>query len=240
MGFRVFTYCLTMILSLLVISMPVQAQQNIQKVSAHIFARQAENGQKTVIQGDLYFTSDGKLLSHFTDPKSYIMITNKKGEVRIYNQEENSVMQFQNELFSSNAMPFYYFFSGKTKDMGLKQSGYKIVKTNFKDNLTVTLWQPINKKPKDPIAFVKLVHKQANPIYMDYEDAHKKVIRKSYYYNYTNLNGVDFPKAFTEILYNDKDSVITKTEYSDFKVNEQANSSYFNFKIPTNAKLIKQ
>lgn len=124
--------------------------------------------------------------------------------------------------------------------MGLRQSDYHIIDTKFDGDLKITLWKASHSDVHDPVTYVKLVHDKNNPIYMDYENAGKDIIRKVYYYNYTNLNGVEFPETFTEILYQNKDSVITKTEYSGFKINEQANNSLFEFKIPSNAKLVTQ
>ncbi|TAN19463.1 MAG: hypothetical protein EPN37_03455 [Chitinophagaceae bacterium] len=217
-----------------------KAQSGIQKISAHIFTRQAENGYKASLEGDIYYSANGNMVSYFTSPKNYVVITNGKGEMRIYNPQKNTVIQLQNNLLSSNITPFYYFFSGKTGDMGLRQSGYHIIDTKFDGDLKITLWRATHGDVRDPVTYVKLVHDKNNPVYMDYENAGKNIIRKVYYYNYTNLNGVEFPETFTEILYQNKDSVITKTEYSGFKINEQANNSLFEFRIPANAKLVTQ
>lgn len=217
------------------------AQSDLQKVSAHVYTRQAEKGYYTSIQSDLYYTADGDLISNFIVPRKYISITNNKGEVRIYDPKENTVVQFQNSLLSTNTTPFYYFFSGKTSDMGLKKAGYKIADTKFDKNLVITIWQPSTPpSKKEPVYYVKLVHDHYRPVYMDYEDAQRKILRKVYYYNYTNLDGVDFPKTFTEILYQEKDSIVTKTEYSDFRINDRAKDALFQFKIPEDAKLVKQ
>lgn len=217
------------------------AQGSLQKVSAHVYARQAEKGYFTAIQSNLYYTSNGNLISEFISPEKYIMITNNKGEVKIYNPKENTVMQFQNSLMSTHTIPFYFFFSGKTSDMGLRRAGYKLINTQFDRQMVITTWQLATEgDKKDPVAYVKLVHKDFKPVYMDYEDKQRKVIRKVYYYDYINLTGIEFPKTFTEIVYQGKDSIVTKTEYSDFKVNEHAVSALFKFEVPSNAKLIKQ
>lgn len=224
----------------LVFPLCVQGQAGFQKITAHVFTRQTEKGYVSAISGDLYYTRNGNLVSSFTSPKPYIMVTNNQGEVRIYDPVKNTVMQFQNALFSTTTTPFFYFFTGKTADMGLQHSGYRISDTHFDKDLMVTLWKTENPQPKDPVVFVKLVHQRNKPIYMDYEDAKHQVIRKVYYYDYTDLGGISFPKTFTEILYQKEDSVITKTEYSAFKLNGDASSPLFNFEIPVNAKLIKQ
>ena len=46
-----------------------------------------------------------------------------------------------------------------------------------------------------------------------------------------------FPSTTTEIIYDKGDSIVSRTNYKDFMVNEQATGSYFNFTIPANAKI---
>jgi outer membrane lipoprotein-sorting protein len=214
--------------------------QGFQKISAHIFTRQTEKGYVSAVTGDLYYTRNGNLVTNFTSPRDYVMVTNTQGEVRIYDPKKNTVMQFQNSLFSTTTTSFFYFFTGKTTDMGLQHSGYKITTTRFDGDMMITEWKVETPQPKDPVVYVKLVHRKSRPIYIDYQDQKHHILRKVYYYDYTELGGVSFPKTFTEILYQKADSVITKTEYSNFKLNGEARSSFFNFKIPENAKLINQ
>lgn len=229
-------------LAIVILLLPVcaSAQTGFQKITAHVFTRQTEKGYVSAITSDLYYTRSGNLVSSFTSPKLYVMVTNSQGEVRLYDPKKNTVMSFQNSLFSTTTTPFFYFFSGKTGDMGLQHAGFKIADTHFDKDQMITVWKAVNPQPKDPVVYVKLVHQQSRPIYMDYQDAKHKILRKVYYYGYTDLGGVFFPRTFTEILYQQADSVITKTEYSNFKLNENARSAYFDFKIPENAKLVKQ
>lgn len=220
-------------------SLAARGQGGLEKLMAHVYTRQTERGYVSAITGDLYYTQNGNLVSNFVSPKPYVMVTNNQGEVRIYDPVKNTVMQFQNALFSTTTTPFFYFFTGKTEDMGLQHSGYRIQDTHFDQDNMISVWKVENPQPKDPVVFVKLVHANHHPIYMDYEDAQHRIIRKVYYYNYTSLGGISFPKTFTEILYQQGDSVITKTEYSAFKLNDEAKSAFFDFKIPANAKLMK-
>lgn len=221
-------------------ALPLRAQ-SIQRLKVHLFTRQAEKGYVSAIQGDMFYSANGNLVSNFTSPSHYIMITNNLGEVRIYNPQKNTVIQFQNSLFSSHITPFYYFLSGRTGDMGLHEAGYEVTSTRFDQKLVVTVWKRIEQdEGKDPVVYVKLVHDKDRPIYMDYENADHHIIRKVYYYSYTHVGDIDFPGVFTEIVYQGADSVVSKTEYSDFRINGQAESPLFDFKIPADAKLVKQ
>jgi hypothetical protein len=121
--------------------------------------------------------------------------------------------------------------------MGLSDLGFVPTKTYPENNLIISEWMHKVPDPKSPVITVKLVHQQQKPIYMDYKDKTNSIIRKVYYYGYKQLNQFSFPSITTEIIYNSKaDSVVTKTAYSDFKLNTAATSTYFGYKIPATAR----
>ena len=110
--------------------------------------------------------------------------------------------------------------------------------TKFDGTKVITKWQP-------PLAFlaalknVELVLDNYKPVYMAYYEPKGKMIRKVYYYNYKSVsNFLTLPLTVTEINYLDVgDSVLTKTTYSDIKLNKEVNDhQYINFIIPANAK----
>lgn len=207
----------------------------IDKISLTMISRQVQNGTSVTIKGDIYYQRNGNLTTHFIYPKEYFLIANKEGETKIYDPKKNTVIQYQNFLFSTESSKFSYFFSGRFTDMGLYDIGYVQDKTYFDKNLRVTEWR--TKYPgKEVIQKVKLVFDNQKPIYMDYRDVNGNIIRKVYYYNYTTLAEYQFPATTTEIVYTDKDSIVTKSTYADFKINDKANSPYFTFSIPPNAK----
>lgn len=213
---------------------------NIDKVEANVESKQLENGKSITLKSQVYYQSNGDCISHFTYPIDYFVITNKLGEVKIYDPNQNTVIVQQDNIYSSKTTPFYFFLSGKSNDMGLADLGFSPNRTYSEKNVIVTEWK--KKKPSldIPVQFVKLVHQQQNPIYMEYRTGDNKVLRKVFYYKYTNLNQFKFPASITDIVYNlkNKDSVISKTSYTDIKLNIDANSNYFNYKVPSSAKRI--
>jgi outer membrane lipoprotein-sorting protein len=209
---------------------------SIDKISASILIRQVESGKSVTIKGEVFYRQNGNLVTHFTYPHEYVLMANNFGEIKIYDPFKNTVIQFQNFLFSTQSSQFYYFFTGKTYDMGLTNIGYVQEKTEYENNLRVTEWKLKVPDKKALIQKVKLVFENQRPIYMDYQNLQDKIIRKVFYYNYTQLENFEFPAATTDIIYNDKDSTVSKTLYSDFKINNETTSAYFNYSIPENAK----
>lgn len=233
--------CITLCICLILIagSSFFTAPAPIEKISASIVSRQVQSGKSVTVKGEICYQRNGNMITHFTFPKQYFVISNKQGEVKMYDPSRNTVMLYQNFLFSTQSSQFYYFFSGKIADMGLGEIGYVQEKIYAEKNLMVSLWKPKMPDKKTKIQKIKLVYQGQQPVYMHYEDVNNKIIRKVYYSNYTHMESYSFPNTTTEIAYAEGDSTVSKTSYFDFKFNQQASSQYFNFRIPDNAKIEK-
>lgn len=215
----------------------VHAPASIEKVSAEMNSRQVQNGKSVSVKGRLYYQRNGNMVTRITHPQEYVVVSNKVGEVKIYSPARNTVMQYQNFLFSTQSSQFYYFFSGKSSDMGLTDIGFVPEKTYNEGNLAVIIWKPKVADKKATIQKVKLVYQLQQPVYMHYEDGKGNIIRKVFYYNYIRLENSSFPSVTTEIVYNGKnDSTVTKTSYTDVRLNHLALTDYMDFRIPSNAK----
>lgn len=209
----------------------------IEKISTTVVSRQVQKGKSITLKSDLYYQSNGVLVSHYIFPKEYILITNKLGETKLYDPADNTVYQSQAAMYSSQTSQISYFLSGRSSDMGLTQIGYVPEKTYQESNLLVTLWKLKTPNKKTLIQQLKTVYYKQSPVYVDYRDKNDHIIRKVYYYNYQQVGDLRLPATTTEIVYANNDSTITKTSYSDFRINEQASGAYFDFTIPRGAKV---
>ena len=122
-------------------------------------------------------------------------------------------------------------------DLGLKDMGFTVTDTHFEEKMVITTWFPpanlINVFGK-----VELVHEDYKPIYVAYFDRTGKVMRKIFYYEYASFPQFSLPTKVVELDYLAAgDSVVNKISYSNILVGDKAVSSYFNFKIPVNAKV---
>jgi len=210
--------------------------QTIEKLAASVNTRQVQQGKSITVKGDIYYQRNGNMVTHFSFPREVVILANKLGETRIYDPLHNTVLRYQNEAFSTQSTQMAYFLNGNTTDMGLPQLGFVQDKTYHAQTFLVTEWKLKTPDSKALIQRVKLVYDKAMPIYMHYTDASGKLIRKVFYYNYQLLANRSFPTTTTEILYSGNDSTVSKTTYGNFQLNTSANSPYFNFMIPANAK----
>ncbi len=222
---------------LLVSSLLFPSPQTIERLSATITTRQVQQGKSVTVRGEVFYQQNGNMVTHFTFPREVVILANKLGETRIYDPRQNAVIRYQSEAFSTQTTQLAFFLNGTTSDMGLTQLGFVQDKTTSASKLLITEWRLKTPDKKAAIQRVKIVYDRANPIYMHYTDGTGKIIRKVFYYSYQSIDGRPFPATTTEIVYQDRDSTVSKNVYADFRLNREATSYYFDYTIPANAKI---
>lgn len=67
----------------------------------------------------IYYSSDGKMISHYTEPEPMVVMNNRKGDITIYSIRNNTVSRQNNFIFSTETNQLYYFLDNKKSDFGL-------------------------------------------------------------------------------------------------------------------------
>jgi len=208
-----------------------------EKVSMDMLMRSTKKGALTTWKAAVYYTSEGKMACHYTDPREAVVTMNTKGEFTVYDFESNTVAQKQNFAMSSENNQLFYFLENNRGDLGLSKMGFTLKETKFQDGLKITAWTPPMQLANE-VSKVEVAHDKNNPVFLGYFNKKGKAFSKVYFYNYHMIAGLYFPAAVTQINYtNAKDSIVSKTIYSNFKVDKEVDEQYLNFKIPTNAKV---
>lgn len=217
------------------------AQYNtFKKLGLDMETKSATNGYTSTTRASIYYTNDGSMVSYYEMPKEYVVFNNAKGEIKIYDPAKNTVLQQQNYLYSTETSQFYYFLNNKKSDLGLASMGFVQNNLKFEEGLMITEWLPPAQMAK-MISRVELVHEQGQPIFIAYYDSDNNLANKSYYYNYQKLSPtLDFPATVTKIVYSTPtDSVVTKTSYTNIKLDAEVKDELLNYSIPNDAKNIE-
>lgn len=211
---------------------------NISKISLKMETKSLTKGKLLKFQSEVYYLyKEGKMITRYTYPKEYFYISNKLGEAKIYFPDKNEVYVKTDKLFTTENNVLYIFLNNKTQDMGLMDLKFKVKETRFDEGLSVTTWIP-PVELLSRISKVELVHENYQPIYSAYYKD-EKIVQKIYYYDYMILNQFSLPQNITQIDYfANGDSTINKITISDLKSGLKANSQYFDFIIPEDAKII--
>lgn len=225
------------ILVLLIFSYQLPAQM-FNNVSVDANLRKVNNSRIQNLSLTTYFDTSGKMVAIYNRPENLVIINDERGRVVIYDSKSNTVVQSNNPYYSSKTNELYYFFNNKKSDLGLSEIGFKMQDSKVEDGLIVTEWIP----PIDGMkyfSFIKMVHENDNPIYLEYRDQNNEIIKKVFYYNYEYFNQLQLPTAVTTIDFvNESDSTVSKTIYSNFQFDVESNKRHLKYKIPSDAETI--
>ncbi len=226
-------------LGFLILCLGFKAPVSLQKISLMMQIKTLHNGKVITTEGEVFYKSQGGLIvTHFIKPFENITIANSRGEMKIYDPKENTIIQMQSPNFNSQNSIFYAFFNGLTQDMGLKKMGYNLSKTDVEGKYLVTTWL-LSTTGKSEIKKVELVLDKYSPIHMAFFDSKNVIKQKIYYNNYQQIEEFRLPLKITEINFNSKtDSTIDRKIYTDVKVNDHVIDTYLNYQIPSGAKVI--
>ncbi len=211
----------------------------VDRVMLKMHTQSLQGGKTASLNAELFYQSvDGKLITKLDGQLNQVMITNRQGELTIYNPDENSVYRAQSLEYSSENNLIYFFLNGKIQDLGLSEMGFTLQKTEFADGLMITEWMP-PASLNQMFSHIKLVHEDYMPIYAAYHDAAGNVVKKVYYSDYEIYTDIILPMTLTEFNYLPSgDSIINRVRLSDVRLNRRAVSSWFDFEIPEDAKII--
>lgn len=220
---------------LLLFLAPTLAAQK--KVSFDVEVKQVNKGKSVTVRKEIYLNTNGDMVVKFTHPKEYYVITNAFGEARVYHPKTNEVMLINDKFLSSESESIYYFVTNQIEDLGLRKLGFSLASTRTEGKMIIRTYIPNNVKSN--FSKVEIVHENHLPIYCAYYDTKNRIVEKSYYSDYQELEFTTFPKRITGISYPAaNDSIINRTLFSNVKSGQDATSSYFNFTIPANAKQV--
>src|ERR1700741_547558 len=208
---KIFIYLFFAVGSLLLLSNTYKRPApGLTKVSLDMVSKVLEKGKVLTVKAQVFYKiAGGIMVTHFVQPFENITIANAKGEMKVYDPKDNTLLQMQGFDFSSENSLFYNFFSGKTQDMGLKAGGFQLNSTKIDEGAVVTTWGPMENM-QTPVEKIEMVHENYLPIYMAFY-VKNKIVQKTYYSNYQKVAEFNLPLNITEFSYGEKgDSTVER------------------------------
>ena len=206
------------------------------RISADVEVKQAAGGKVATVTKRVHCSNDGRVVIHFLKPQDYILLTNLKGETKMYIPSTNEVIVDNSAAMTSQDELVAIFMSGRSQDLGLGMYGYRLQSTSREDAL---LKRTYVTDTAGDVPKVEIVYDNFLPIYCGFLDESGKAITKTYYSNYVPAGRLMLPTRVTSITYTSpKDSSVMRTVYSDIKVDDD--DPLFDFQVPSNAKTVTQ
>lgn len=213
--------------------------QSMDYVSFDMLRRVNAKGKTVESNATICFKENGDMVTKYWPPLRTVVFNNLDGEIKIYNESDNTIIQSVNYHIGSSNTNFYFFLKGNTESMGLADLGFKLTDSKVEDGLIITEWAS-PKGFENEVDRIELVHRNSLPVFMGHKSRKGDYLRKTYFYDYKLVNGyIDFPHSITEIEYIPNDSIISKTQYSNFRFDADVDASILEYEIPSNAKFIK-
>lgn len=204
------------------------------KVTADVEVKQVASGNVATITKRVHCSNDGRVVIHFLKPEEYFVLTNSKGEMKMFMPRTNEVLMENSSGLSSQDELISLFMNGRVDDLGLAAYGYKLQSTVREDGYIKKTFSTAD-KGEHPV--VEIVYENFLPIYCGYLDQSGRTVRKTYFSKYTPAGRMMLPTRMTEVTYvSAKDSTVARTVYSNIKVDQD--DPMFSFEIPSNAKVI--
>ncbi|MCU0422399.1 MAG: hypothetical protein MUC81_06265 [Bacteroidia bacterium] len=224
-----------LLIAILVLSF--KSNNKFEKLSLQMLTRKTNAGKLFTMQGDIYFNASGKMVSHLKLPVELISVANNKGDVLVYNPKRNEVSKKFHYLYSTETSLMYYFLIDNKNELGLSTQGFIRQSSSYENDLLITKWLSPAHLMKH-FSGAELVYQKGKPIFLKFTNPKGNPVKKVYFSNFTLVGYQPLPLTITQINYIEKDSSIERTEFTNLKLNEQADSKYFDFTVPANAKPI--
>ncbi len=234
-----YSYIFLSISIFLALNIHTASSQMYSSMAVEATVRKADDGKISSLETNIYISADGKIVTYYSKPDNIVVVNNEKGQVSIYDKNNNSVVKSQNSHYSSKTNQLYYFINNKKSDLGLSDIGFSIKDVSYEEGLTVTEWIPPS-EGAEYFSTIKIVHDKDNPIFMEYKDQYGMTIKKVYFYDYEEISYFDIPKSITQIDFrSENDSIVSKTQFKNISFDSSESAEKLAFKIPNDATLIK-
>lgn len=215
------------------------SQKSSNYISYSMNNQSYRNGLLTTAHADFFYNKEqGILVSSYSSPKEFIKVSNRKGEIKLYIPKTNTVTYTQDITLSSENELIFYFSNNQQQDLGLEREGFTMVDSRLDENYLIFVWEA--PQEMNAVKKVEIVYEGDYPIYAAYFNLNGDILKKIYYYDYFSTTYFQMPTKVTEISYtSERDSTVQRTIFSNINVSNTPSSSYFNFKVPDNAKINK-
>ena len=225
------------ILFLLLLGVLTANAQQFYRVKADVSIKdKLSNGSYRLTVGKVYYDKTSlKVIYKLTFPQKETIIIK---DTTLYKITKDSVL-VQSVLASNEFSIFHLALSGKLADYGLNSGNvakiYKISKVEKdKDGRVITTWSVIEKQLMKTLGKIKMANVNKKLDAIAFYDPKDKLLSQQFFKEYSNFNGVEFPKQVTQISYNtDGTQNIQQTTYKNIIIDQEDENEIYNYPIPS-------
>lgn len=188
------------------------------------------DGKSQLTMGKFYYDRNFKklvYLNHF--PKKEIWVSKDTSVFHIVN---NKVIDRQSAPPIAEFSMFHLVLNSQLSNYGFKNTSMVIEKVERQNDMVITTWAL---PPKAPKLFGKIKTSTKNNklngiVFLNLDD---KVVKKQFFSEYKNINGLEFPHEVIDITYSkDNKENYQVTTYKNVQIDDLSEGNIYNYPIP--------
>lgn len=193
-----------------------------------IKAKSAE-GKSQLTMGKFYYDRNIKKLVYINSfPKKEAWVS---VDTSIYHIENNKVLNRQSTPPVAEFSMFHLALNSQLSSFGFKNSALTIEKVERTNDMVITTWA-VPEKAAKLFGKIKTSTKNNRLTGIIFIDVDGNLLKKQFFNNYKNFNGIEFPQEVIEIIYINGKENYQVTTYKNIVIDDLTESDIYNYSIP--------
>lgn len=204
--------------------------QSFHRISGYYVtkARLADSTSQ-LVKGKFYYDRNIKKIVYINSfPEKETWVTRDSS---LYLFVDGDLVQRQRVPPAAEFTIFHLALENQLDHFGLKNTFYRIDRVEKQGDLVVTTWAP-HKKLADLFGRVMISNKDRRIHGIVFFDHEGKLVKKQFFENFVQADGLDFPTDVVEIIYSEGEQHYRKTTYKNIRVNEWEHEDIYDYPLP--------
>lgn len=189
----------------------------------------AAEGKSQLTMGKFYYDRNFKKLVYLNNfPKKETWVSK---DTSIFHFVDNKLIDRQSAPPVAEFSMFHLALNSQLSNYGFKNTAMAIEKVEKQNDMVITTWT-LPAKAAKLFGKIKTSTKNNKLHGIVFLDTENKVIKKQFFNDYKNLNGLEFPHEVIDILYFNGKENYQVTTYKNITIDDLTEGNIYNYPIP--------
>jgi hypothetical protein len=210
-------------------SFTLQAQKFFRIKGDFSIKAKSVEGKSQLTMGKFYYDRNIKKLVYinaFPKKEAWISV-----DTSIYQIENNKILNRQSTPPVAEFSMFHLALNSQLSSFGFKNSALTIEKVERTNDMVITTWA-VPEKAAKLFGKIKTSTKNNRLTGIIFINVEGDVLKKQFFNNYKNFNGIEFPQEVVEIIYINGQENYQVTTYKNIIIDDLTEGDIYNYSIP--------
>lgn len=203
--------------------------QDFYRISGDFSIKSKDDSTFSLTRGSFYYDMNfKKVVYELNFPQQEIWVLS---DSLIFRMRGDSVYEKTEGVSIVDFSIFHLTLNNKLNNYGLEESIYELEDVEKNKDMVIYTWSP----PfiaQSVLGDVLLSQKDKRLFGLIFLNKDGEVVRKQFFRNFENINGLEFPTEIVDLVYVDGFEIVQKTNYKNIKVNEAGKLAKYNYPVP--------